>query len=173
MVPRSGQKLRRGCRYDLLSRKLDRRNAQFFCRPLTEGPVFFVSLFYRHTVPAAPRVSPCATDIPPLRGWGKTTKPPNLGGHTAVLPTCRHRHTIFIFSSNPVRGAISVDTTRHPRIFKLRRSDISVTAGVNPATHAQNPIFDGHAPFYRYTVPTGLNTRTPSSLQTPLGVPYR
>ena len=168
MVPRSGQKLRRGCRYDLLSRKLVRRNAQFFCRPLTEGPVFFVSLFYRHAVPAAPRVSPCATDIPSLRDWGNK-KPPTCGGHTPILPTCRPYgagETGMPSSLLTPEGChIGNDGcqpggTRAKPIFRMMPISTDMPSLRLPGFHPALPIYRPYG-----TGETGM----PSSLQTPQG----
>ena len=70
---------------------------------------------YRYIVPTAPRVSPCATDMPSLRD---------------LTP-------VYNLLFKPRRGAISVDTQR-PTIpsSKPHRGDITVTAGDNPAPHA-------------------------------------
>ncbi len=140
-------------------------------RPSGRFPRGVMSRFYRHSVPAGPRVSPCATDISSLRDWGinknpyweaprfyryavptgsqgftlryRHTVPTGLGknhkthisgGHTPCLPACRSRPVgtgkpICRLLFKPRRGALSVDTTRHPHLFKLRRSGISVPPG--------------------------------------------
>ena len=159
MVPRSGQKLHRGCRYDLLSRKLDRRNAQFFCRPLTEGPVFFVSLFYRYIVPAAPWVSPCATDIPSLRDW-ENKKPPTCGGHTPILPTCLPYGAGETGMPSSLLTPQGCHIGRHsnppPLPLHAPSGRHIGNAGCQPGGTPAKPIFRGVPSFYRHIVPTGL-----------------
>ena len=73
-------------------------------------------------------------------GTGETYNETHIGGgihhfYRHAAPTglgtpAHHLHLLF----KPRRGAISVDTTRHPSLFKLRRSGIMVTPGDNPAS---------------------------------------
>ena len=118
------------------------------------------TLRYRYTVPT---------------GLGNK-KPPTCGGHTPILPTCRPYGTGETGMPSSLLTPQGCHIGRHsnppsPPSSKPHRGDISVTTGVNPATHPQNPYFGGHTPIlpiyrpcgsqgftlrYRYIVPTGL-----------------
>jgi hypothetical protein len=83
---------------------------------------------------------PDSTDMSPLTGLRNKQRNPYWGTclfYRYIVPTGLGTGTLL---SKPHRGAISVDTTRHPHLFKLRRSEITVTPGENPASNGKPHI---------------------------------